>query len=158
MESDYEDDQEQEFDYEDEQENDENEQELVNEVKSFERTSSNLFNINYTSSDKLYTLSYKDQFKIKIISLIKDFINNPKSVENELEILIDAIPYIKYKNPLAFLIAYSLTPTNCYNINQVELNKKALQTNAKKYKKDGISEEDIIRYSRLIVKYRPKKI
>lgn len=139
-----------EFDYEDqENENDyENDDELVNEIKALERTSNSLFNINYIS-DNIYNLSDIVQFKIKIISLINNFSSNPKGDEKMLEYLIDKIPYIKYKNPLAFLIAYYVTYTN-----NSKIDRKSLNTYASKYKNEGISKEDIIRYSRLIVKYR----
>lgn len=141
---------EKEFDYGDQENEEENndEQELVTDVKAFERTSNALFNINYTA-DNVYNLSDIDQFKIKIISLIKDFSSDPKQSEKSIEYLIDSIPYIKYKNPLAFLIAYFVTATNSDKIDI-----KTFEKYAKKYKDNGISKEDIIRYSRLIVKYR----
>jgi hypothetical protein len=66
--------------------------------------------------------------------------------KTHIEKLVDITPHIKYKNPAAFILGYFII-----NFKKKEINEKEMK-DYKKYCTESITELDMIRYARLILR------
>ena len=88
------------------------------------------------------------KFKCSIKSNIESFDQDPKRSEKYLEELIEKIPYIRYKNSIGFL-------SGIYADNPAKKQKFIREFgNNNSMKNVGLTQEDILRYQRLIEKYK----
>ena len=145
---------EEEQEHEEQDEYQEREQEFKEERAAFERVGDrkNLLGANIIEGikQKSYTLSSEDQFKIKVNELLSldYFKTTNKDIDNILE-LIYVIPHIKYKNSFGFLAGYETTRSGKIDIDIMK--KLSKKDEAQEY---GITLPDILRYARLIQKYK----
>lgn len=147
------------------------EKEYVAERNAYDRAGGKLTLLNYGLTFEGQTDKQRRQERINLSDeeqfryALQMFINKTESkitISDEditnIGVLIEKMPHIGYKNPQAFIYAYQVTSGGDINLTKLKKNIKLNQEISKMLGSGNIvTEEDILRYSRLLIFLKTKQ-